>query len=362
MSLRSGMPIQSFWATIAHCRISRKNSAADRFVAVLGIGQRFKKVVCGSAGLLLAALLICALSPAPVLAQAWTQSAGHTYTKFSYSSVTASDRYTFDGRQVDYNEGQAEVPFQDRSMYLYTEVGATDDLTLVLNVPIKRLKILSPTFRYETQALGSVRLGGRYDLDALLGILSPPHQLAINGTATLPTGYTRNYRPSAGPGQVNLSLTIDYGRSLNALPIYIQVGAGFRYRSGWYGLSTAKSCQPVNDIDCLADQTENLGDEWLASAEVGATPLGGGVLVQALAKTTWSVLRPETSFLASNPVPKRRRSIKVGGGLTIYPSRLLGASALSSLGFGVQGFWTPAGRNTVRSRDFFIGVEYSASL
>lgn len=311
---------------------------------------------------LLAILPLSALVPTSASAQAWTQGAGQTYTKFSYSSITASDRYTFDGRQVDYNESQAATPFQDRSLYLYTELGVTDDVTLVLNVPIKRLTIRSPTFRYETQALGSVKLGGRYDLDALLGVLGPPDQLALNGTATLPTGYTRNYRPSAGPGQVNLSLTVDYGRSLSALPLYVQVGAGFRYRSGWYGLSRAKPCQPGSDIDCLTDQTEDLGDEWLASAEIGATPFGGGMLVQGLTRATWSVRSPQTSFLASNPVPKRRRSVKVGGGLTVYPSRLLGAGVLSTLGIGVQAYWTPVGRNTIRSRDLFVGVEYSTAL
>lgn len=313
-------------------------------------------------GPVLFVLLLCGACPVPALGQAWTQGAGQTYTKFSYSNVTAGDRYTFDGRQVDYNESRSRTPFRDRSLYLYTEAGITDDVTLVLNVPIKRLSIRSPTYRYETQALASMKLGGRYDLDAHLGAIGAPNQLALNGTATLPTGYTRNYRPSAGPGQVNFSLTLDYGRSLNPLPLYVQAGAGFRYRSGWYGLSRAKPCQPGTDIDCLADQTANLGDEWLASAEVGATPLGGGLLVQGLAKTVWSVQRPQTSFLASNPVPKRRRSVKIGGGLTVYPSRLLGTGVLSPLGIGVQAYWTPVGRNTIRSRDLFVGVEYSASL
>lgn len=339
--------------TLSVVRLSRSAGCLDWTpAAALQIG----------AGLLPALLLLWATFSHSASAQAWTQGQGQTYTKLSYSSIATGDRYTFDGRRVDYNESQARTPFQDRSLYLYTEAGVTDDVTLVLNIPVKRLTIRSTAFQYETQALGSVQLGGRYNLDALLDALSSPNQLALNGTVSLPTGYTRNYKPSVGPGQVNLALTVDYGRSIDMLPLYAQVGAGFRYRSGWYGLSRAKSCQPGSDIDCLADQTEDLGDEWVASAEVGATPFQGGMLLQGLAKTIWSVRSPQTSFLASNPVPRRRRSVKVGGGLTLYPARLLGADVLSTLGIGIQAFWTPLGRNTIQSRDLFVGVEYSAAL
>jgi hypothetical protein len=314
-------------------------------------------VRCTAIGLLLA-LGVLLVRPDPAHAQAWTQPKGGGYAKLSLSSVTASDRYTFDGRAVEYSTSRAETPFRDRSAYLYAEAGVTDDVTLVLNVPYKYTTIEGSAFRYQTRGFGTVRVGGRYDLDGLIEAVGGPNQLAVNAGVRLPVGYTRNLRPSAGPGQVDLELTVDYGRSLHPLPLYAQAGAGFRYRSGWYGLSTATSC-PASAVNCLRDQTSDLGDEWIASAEVGATPFDGAVLVQALARTVWSVDPPTTSFLATNPVPQRRRFVKAGGGVTIYPARIAGLDVLQSLGIGVQAYWTPSGRNTVRSRDVFVGIEYT---
>lgn len=299
-------------------------------------------------------------APPSANAQAWTMGSGETYVKLSYGSVTATQRYTFDGAVADYSsfsESQIPgVPFRDQSLYLYTETGLSDRFTLVLNVPYKRITVLEPSLRYRTRAFGDVQVAGRYDVAGLFGGLGA-NALAVNLSASLPMGYTRNYNPSAGTGQANASVTLDYGRSFYPLPLYAQVGAGYRYRSGWYGLSQAKQgCNSA--IDCTEDNTAALGDEWVFSAEVGSTPLGGAVLVQALARGVWSVETPDASFSILNPLPTRQRYVKVGGGLTLYPMQWIAGETLDPLGLSVQYFVTPIGANTIRSQDLFVGVEY----
>lgn len=296
---------------------------------------------------LLLPALLALLLPGRASAQAWTQGRGQAYVKLSHSRTTAAEQYGFDGLRKAFADDVAGDAFFDRSVYLYGEYGLTGGLTLVGLVPYKHLTTRDAAYDYTTGGLGSVGLGLRLSLRPLLGWSQGRHAAAATVLLTLPTGYTRNYAPAIGTGQADAQGLLAYGVSF--YPLYAQAGAGFRHRSGLYGLSRAVACQEGRDLHCTADRRPDYGDEWLMAAEVGAT-LGGRVLVQGLVQGVRSVQAPEVGFTPTSPLPTRQRYLKLGGGLTAYPHARLGLS--------VQVFTTPRGRNTVRSTDVFVGLEY----
>ena len=300
---------------------------------------------------LLAALLLGLASVQAGLGQAWVQPKGHAYVKLSLSDVTASEQYRFDGERKPYADNVEGDAFFDESLYLYGEYGLTDNLTLVTIIPYKTIRVLDAAFEYETEGVGSVMVGLRTGIKRLFGLTDGPHTLAANFMLTLPTGYTRNFTPSVGPGQVDFQTTINYGVSLWPFPGYAQVGLGYRYRSALYTFSAATDCQEGTDVNCFADVEPKYDDEVLFSGEAGVN-LGRWALVQVIGFGVMSNRTPdaETTFSIRNPIPTRQRYTKIGGGLTLYPLR--------KLGIGVQVFVTPSGRNTIRSTDVFWGVEY----
>lgn len=310
-------------------------------------------------GLFLFLSLLCA---APATAQAWTMPRGDVYAKLTYGHVSAAEQYTFDGRTAPYFMGVDADAFRDRSLYLYTEAGLTDDVTLVLMLPYKRMFVEDGAFRYRTYAFGTASVGARLNLLSLLGGEASGNALALNAAVLLPTGYTRNYTPSAGAGQVDAQAALGYGRSFWPLPAYAQAGVGYRHRTTAYGLSRAVACQEGRDLDCIMDRRPAYGDEFFFSFEAGATPFGGGVLAQVLVNGVRSLETPTVGFSALNPLPTRQRYLKAGGGLTLYPFKLAGAGRLEPLGLSVLYLVTPDGRNTIRSRDAYLGVEYRVSM
>lgn len=284
-------------------------------------------------------------------AQAWVQPKGHAYVKLSFGNATASEQYRFDGETKPYADNVDGDAFFDESLYLYGEVGLTDNLTLVALVPYKTIRVLDAAFEYESEGLGSVMIGLRTGIKQLIGLTADQHALALNAMLTLPTGYTRNFTPSVGPGQVDFQTTLNYGLSLWPFPGYAQLGVGYRYRSAVYAFSTSITCQEGSAINCFDDVEPKFDDELLFNAEAGVN-LGRWALVQVISHGVFSNRVPdaETTFSIRNPIPTRQRYLKLGGGLTLYPLR--------NLGVGVQVFFTPSGRNTIRSTDVFWGIEY----
>ena len=285
-------------------------------------------------------------------AQAWTQPREHAYLKLSHGRATASEQYRFDGEVAPYADDVDGDAFFDRSVYLYAEYGLTDDLTLVALVPYKRLRVQDAAFEQASEGFGSIQVGLRISLEDNLGIAGERHAVAANVSASVPTGYTRNFAPSVGSGQVDVQALFSYGASLwPVLPGYAQAALGYRYRSALYAFSEAIDCEDSAAVTCIPDTEPKFDDELLFSGEFGLSA-GRWALVQVLAQGVWSNKPPnaETTFSPRNPIPTRQRYIKAGGGLTLYPFR--------ALGLGVQVFFTPVGRNTVRSTDVFWGVEY----
>ena len=282
--------------------------------------------------------------------QAWTKPEGQLYTKLSYGTSTASEQYTFDGRQKEYADNVTENAFFDRSLYLYGEFGLTPDITLFGGLPYKRVIVRDAAFRYRTFALGNAQIGGRYNLNELLGTTGTSESFATNLALSLPLGYTRNLTPSVGSGQLDAELNFSWGHSFYPFPGYAQMGVGYRYRSSIYGLSGAKDCLEGIDKDCFADSKPSYTDDIVAGLEGGIT-IADRLLVQGLARLNWSLKQPDVGFTVSNPIPTRQRFVKVGMGL--------GVAVWNGIGVSGQFFITPTGQNTVNSTDLFFGIDYT---
>ena len=302
-------------------------------------------------------ILVVMLAQLHAHGQAWTLPRGASYVKISYGHVTAAEQFTFDGRSTDYINGLPGDTFKDRSLYLYSEIGLSDHFSLVLSVPYKRTFVRDHAFRFRIFGLGNVMIGGRFSLLPLLNMNAGRQALSINTLAYIPTGYTRNFTPSTGAGQIDFQASLYYGLSLYPAPAYLQAGLGYRHRSSIYSFSQSVPCISGSDIHCITDPNTSYGDELQFHAELGLSPFNGLVLIQAITTGAWSTQKPEVGFSAVNPLPTHQRLIKMGAGLTLYPFRLLKSTAFDSLGFSAQYYTTPLGRNTINSRDLFVGLE-----
>lgn len=294
----------------------------------------------------------------PCYGQAWTMPKGEHFIKITGSNVSASKQYTFDGRSVDFSNGVKKDAFRDESLYLYGEFGLFEKLTLVLSLPYKRTFVEDLAFKYQTSAIGTGTIGVRLALLPLFGAKPSAVSVALNLSANVPMGYTRNFAPSAGAGQLDAQASLGFGLSFYPTAAYIQTTAGYRYRSSIYAFSKAINCNVGNDINCIRDLQPDYGDELVFSAEAGMMFLNGMLFFQALANGVWSVEEPFIGFTAINPIPTLQRYIKAGGGFAIYPFRITRLYGLSDLGFSAQYFLTPYGRNTIVSNDLFVGIEY----
>ena len=307
-------------------------------------------------------ILFFLVAPGAASAQAWTLPKGQTYFKLFYGKITSAEQFTFDGRQTDFIDGLPGDTYRDRSLYMYTELGIKDNLSLIFSFPYKRTFVRDHAFRFRLYAPGTAIAGARISLLPLVNSQISNHALSLNIHAFIPTGYVRNYTPSSGGGQVDVQTTLFYGFSLHPLPAYIQAGTGYKYRSSIYSFSKAVSCIPGNDIHCIADTQPQYSDEVTFQAEAGWNFLNRTIFVQAIGMGTWSVKKPSIGFAPLNPIPTEQRYLKVGAGLTLYPFAPFSPYPLSTLGVTVQYFETLAGRNTLSSHDLFVGFEFRPVL
>ena len=283
---------------------------------------------------------------------------GEHFFKVTGSSITASDQLTFDGRSIDFSNGVSGDAYIDESLYFYGELGLFKDLTLVLSLPYKRTFVEDLAFRYQTYAMGTGSVCVRVALLPLSGAKPSAFSVALNLGANVPLGYTRNFAPSAGPGQVDFQGSLGLGVSFYPTAAYFQMSAGYRHRTSIYTFSKAVSCNVGNDINCIRDTQPSYGDEYIFSADTGIMFLNGMFFFQAMMNGVWSLEEPFIGFTAINPIPTLQRYIKAGAGFTLYPFRLSRLYGWSDFGLSVQYFLTPYGRNTIDSTDLFVGLEY----
>ncbi len=318
--------------------------------------------------------LLTVLAAGPARAQAWTQEPGRVYTKLTLGLVSTDTRFDADGGAVPYNPALDDLdetarldgsPFRDRSLYLYTEFGLGEGLTLVGMLPYKRLFVRdvggsAATGELEVeragQDLGNAMMAVRVGLEDRLG-LDEASALAFTFGLRVPLGYRRNLAPAVGSGQADAEFLLAYGRSFGRLPLYAQATAGYRYRSGVYALSRRAPCDVApaegDEPVCVeADRRIAFSDEWIARAEAGYTVFDR-LLVQGLVDVVWSVDSPEPVPVIAGVVQPEgfpeQRLVRLGGGATL---RMFGET-----GFSVQVYTPVYGRNALDATELFVGVE-----
>lgn len=292
---------------------------------------------------------------------AWTRPKNQLWTMLSFGRVAGGKQFLPDGREVPFIQALPDqITFEDESFYAQVEYGLTDWLTANASLPYKRIFIERESFFTQTEAPGNLYLGLRLGIFQLLE-LNVPVVWSVEIGAWLPTGYTRNFTPSVGAGNIDFDVKTAVGGGLRLfpwLPVYGQVGGGLRARSTAFALSNATDCNLTSDVNCIIDSRPRYGDELMYLAELGVTPLKGTVLAFAKVFGNYSMLEPEVGFTAANPIPTRQRYLKVGGGGFVYPVRPFGVRYAENVGLGVQYYSTVDGQNVPRTDDLFIGIEY----
>jgi hypothetical protein len=291
---------------------------------------------------LLAALF---LSSHVALAGAWTASKGSVYAKLTYGASSANTQFAFDAGTKPLVEGLDDYPFADRSMYLYTEYGFNDDLTLTAMLPYKRAFMHDKLFKYNTTGMADIAFGARYRLFTEGNWVG-----SASGSVSVPTGYHRDFQPSLGSGQMDFAAAFNIGRSFWPAPAYATGSVGYRYRSGIYtsAVSDKASSNP------FFNSNVNYSDELFAMVEGGYTiTLSGitkqlnGLLVHVVVNSLISMRGSGSAFTITS-APSTQRFLKLGGGAAL--------GFLNNFELSGDFYTTPMGMNTVQSIDIFLGV------
>lgn len=303
-------------------------------------------------------------------ASAFTRAPGEALFIVQGSWVRAAERFTFDGEVVDYESTLPdEIAFVDSSFYLNVELGVVRGLTATLDVPYRIIEVQDATFVSSVSGVGDLFVGVRLGLFELVGLDTLPFFLSLEPRIKLPAGYTRNRRPSVGPGQIDLDLHLAVGVPLPIpiVPGYFQARVGYRLRTDAFALSSTVDCPSsgMPGADCFQEiERPEYADEILYGAELGFSPFDAKVLVFFKVNGLLSVDAPDTGFNPANPIPERQRFLKLGAGGILYPVRWFteNVRALSHLGILGQYFITPTGQNTIKSDELFCGLIYQVQL
>ncbi len=319
-----------------------------------------------SAGIFAATVIGVPETASAFNSSAWTRSESEVWSLVSFGYVAGRTQFLPDRNEADFVQGISDRnTYEDASFYTQFQVGVAEGLTLNTTIPFKRVFVEQQAFLTDTQAFGDLYLGLRAGLFELNGVRSPV-AWSVELGVSLPTGYTRNLAPSVGAGNIDVEVktSLGYGfRILEWLPMYAQAGLGLRIRTGAFALSTATDCNLTSDVNCVADTQPNFSDELIYLAELGITPLSGGLLAFTKVFGAHSLLEPTVGFTAANPIPERQRYVKVGAGGAIYPFRVMGiVETLQPLGILFQHYWTVDGQNTPKTNDLFVGLEMTYRL
>ena len=161
-----------------------------------------------------------------VAAGAWSQPAGHYYTKLSGIFYSADEVYNEMG--VRQAQGMDDDSFDGSQGFLYVEYGLRERLTVVSQINAGVLAAMDTFTKRETTGIGDVDLGVKYQLTDGPIVVSP------FATLKIPTGYNEHFDPPMGTGHADLELRLLAARSLYPLPVYVGAESGFRFRGGEY--------------------------------------------------------------------------------------------------------------------------------
>jgi len=194
------------------------------------------------------AVVLCvawvATPSADLRAQAWAQTSGGYFAKFSGNYLFTTEEWNVDGNEQDIAADDPRITdawFRDVSFFAYLEYGLTDRLTLVSSVPFK---ILTSEF---TQNPGGglptrrVTLTNRGMGDLWISMRAPvsiqPFACTVQGGVKIPLYEQPEEKgfltvPPLGTGSVDAEIGAYLGKSLYPLNAYVSGGIAYRFRGG----------------------------------------------------------------------------------------------------------------------------------
>lgn len=236
----------------------------------------------------------------------WTRKAGSGYAKIGLTTVNTRRYYTLSGAAL------TTARFRQQVVGLYGEYGLTSRLEAQLNFPLYRRAAFSTSTA--TQGIGDAQLGLRY------GLLTGAWPLAVSVTAELPTGNPdargRNKdNPQlgialpTGDGELNVWTRAALSHSLNTVPAYATLEAGYNVR------------------------TKGFTDQYSVNAQLGYKVLDKAWLT-ATARTLANVRAPRPGRLASIGIGEGVAYSTAGLGVNYAVTKHLWATADWATGFG----------------------------
>lgn len=169
--------------------------------------------------------VVMTLLPGRADAGPWTKGPGQLYLEVSEGLFLAGDYVDARARQT------ADVEYLSFTTALYAEAGVLPGLELSLYLPhVAGLSSFSGGYNYLSLGAGDTHLGVQW----APGLLPFPH--AIRAVVKLPL-YALPVEPrfpARGDGQVDATIWLSAGRSLEVLPLYLFGELGHRFRTELY--------------------------------------------------------------------------------------------------------------------------------
>lgn len=164
---------------------------------------------------------LCLLQSKNIFAGAWTSGKGHMYNKFAINYFASSRQYDDDG---DSHKIPFNGRFHDINLNWYEEYGVRDDMNLITSVYYKWLTDENRYIETKSNGISDMDIGLKYNL------VKAPVVVSVQGLFKVEGPYDMEDMPSLGNGQNDFELKLLLGKSLEKLPIYFGLEAGYRWR------------------------------------------------------------------------------------------------------------------------------------
>ena len=172
---------------------------------------------------LLLTICLFAVSVDTAFAGAWSQAKGNSYHRFAANFYYADEEFDKDG---DSRSMADNGDFTEYSFNYYGEFGILDTLTVFGSVYYKDIERDDDIMNYQTNGIGDMDLGLRYQLYS-----GKPGVFSCQGLVKIPDFYDEDDPMPLGNGQYDYEVRLMYGRSLWPLiPGYMNLEAGYRWR------------------------------------------------------------------------------------------------------------------------------------
>lgn len=202
-------------------------------------------------GTTLLVMILIFASNSLLQAGAWTHKAGSYYAKVGFLRFKSTSQYLLNGDREPLSNNGEVVDF---NFYQYIEYGLYDDLTVIGNVPLKRVNFSCAISGCDntSSGLSDIYFGLRYRLSQQEWVVS------LQSGFKLAPGYTTDEdeldsAPPLGDGQTDFEFRLLLGRPLFNHNGYLNLDAGYRVRSG----------EPTDEVPFSAELGINLSEHYL---------------------------------------------------------------------------------------------------